>query len=444
MNELRNERAGGLKNRWRLMPLVAKRLCYLLIAMIVALSVLAAPALADDDGDDDAGTGPVGAVYVASNAEGGNETLTFFRFPDGSLAPGGPGVPTGGSGSGPDPFPPLRDDPLGSQDSLVVDQDNQLLFAVNAGSDDISVFAIEPDGLSLVDRHPSHGAFPVGAAVRDDTLYVLNAVGNSIAGFEVEDDGGLEHIQTCQLPDLPDGADGLITQTPGQVGFSPDGERLVVVSKEGLVLENFPTITLGNGRIHVYEVGDEGTLENCRNPTTTILSSNSSGGGKFPFSFTWSQHGHLLLTEVFGTGTSLAGGAVSSFALGDDGSLTPISESVGNYQGVTCWIVRSGSHAYVANFFTDNISSYEVDSDGQVTLSESEAATFGPGQTQEAIDMAVTDDGRFVYQLTPGSATIRPFEVDPTSGELTALTPVADGLNPHSGQAGIATVDFDD
>jgi hypothetical protein len=32
--------------------------------------------------------------------------------------------------------------------------------------------------------------------------------------------------------------------------------------------------------------------------------------------------------------------------------------------------------------------------------------------------------------------------VNSSSGALTALTPVADGLAPHSGQAGIVTVDF--
>ena len=453
MNELWNKRAGGSKNRWWLMPLVATRLWYLLIAMIVALSTLAAPALADGDNDDDGG-GPVGAVYVASNEFSGNEILTFLRFADGSLAPAGPGVPTGGLGTGPGLV--LPDDPIGSQNSLIVNQENQLLFAVNAASNDVSVFAIDPDGLTLVDRQSSGGAFPVSLAFDDDTLYVLNAVDHSIAGFEVDDDGELEHLQTCQLPDLPPGADPIlpgtatqsqqpvVTQTVGQVGFSPDGEKLVVVSKEGPLLENFPfEPLLGSGRIHVYDVhDDEGTLENCGDPTTTVLSSNSDGNAKFPFSFTWSKEGQLLLTEIFGAATSLTGSAVSSFALGDDGSLTPISESVGNGQAAMCWIVRSGKHVYVANFLSDNISSYKVENKGQLTLTNASAATFGPGGMESPIDMAVTDDGRFIYQLSPGSALIRPFEVDSSSGALTALTPVPDGQAPLSGQAGIATVDF--
>src|SRR5436309_5557823 len=61
---------------------------------------------------------PVGAVYVASNAYGGNSILMFLRFADGSLVPASQ-VPTGGLGSGPGVL--LADDPLASHHSLIVD-----------------------------------------------------------------------------------------------------------------------------------------------------------------------------------------------------------------------------------------------------------------------------------------------------------------------------------
>ena len=73
------------RNRLFAMAMVLSALC---------LSMIATPAVA-------AGmSGPVGAVYVASNAYSGNSILTFLRFADGSLAPAGQ-VPTGGRGSGP-------------------------------------------------------------------------------------------------------------------------------------------------------------------------------------------------------------------------------------------------------------------------------------------------------------------------------------------------------
>lgn len=439
-----SERARELKSRGRLSHVVPKRFWYLPIAMFVALSALAAPpqAYAKNRG------GPVGAVYMATNQSSGNEIVTFLRFANGSLVPAG-SVSTGGLGSGPGAF--LAADPLASKDSLVVDEQDRLLFAVNAGSDDVSVFRIDPTGLTFGSvPQSSDGVFPVGLAYDDHTLYVLNAGSNSVAGFQVHSDGTLTHLQTCLLPALPAGADPTVTtETASQVGFSPDGSKLLVVSKEGLLPQNFPTVlaTLGSGRVHVYDVNDDGTLANCGAPTTTVLPSNAGGGGKFPFAFTWGSNGQLLLTEVFGAATSLAGSAVSSFTLGADGSLTPISTSVANRQGATCWIVRSGNYVYVTNFVPDSISgyntisSYKVKTNGRLTLVSSAAASFGSGG-ESPIDAVVTSDGRFIYQLTPGSALVRSFKVNSTSGALTALTPVPDSQAPNSGQAGIATVDF--
>lgn len=404
-----------------------------------------------------AGGQPVGAVYVASNSYSGNQILAFPRYADGSLGPVEPGAPTGGLGSGPGQL--LADDPLGSQGSLIVDQANQRLFVVNAGSNDVSVFSIHGNTLTLVDRQSSDGAYPVSLALLDHTLYVLNAVGNSVAGFSVDSRGHLTHLSTCALPSLPSGANAVLpanpptqsaqpvmVQTPGQVGFSPDGTRLLVVSKEGPLLQpSFPfSTTLGSGRIHVYDVGGaQHTLLNCGSPTTTVLASNSSGNGKMPFSFGWTAQGQLLLLEVFGSKTDFAGGAMSSFALQSNDTLTPISTSIASGETAPCWLVRSGSNVYVANNVPnsfippDVISGYVVNSKGQVAPSPAVAATVASDLT----DMAITADGHFIYQMATGSSQVWPFRVGST-GALSGLTPVADGQPPSSGNVGIATVDF--
>ena len=423
------------------------------VVALLALAV-AAPTLAS--GTAAAGP-PVGAVYVASNSYSGNRILAFPRYGDGSLGAVEQGVPTGGLGSGPGLL--LADDPLGAQSSLIVDQPDQLLFVVNAGSDDVSVLSIHGNTLTLVDRQSSDGAFPVSLALFNHTLYVLNAAGNSVAGFAVDHGGHLTHLQTCALPSLPSGAQPVLAgtqtqspqpvmvQTAGQVGFSPDGSRLLVVSKEGPRLQpGFPfSTTIGAGRIHVYDVGaSQHTLLNCGTPTTTTLSSNGSSNGKMPFSFGWTAQGQLLLLEVFGSTTSFGGGAVSSFALHADDTLTPISTSVPNGETAPCWLVRSGPNVYVANNVSNSssqpnaISSYVVNSKGQLAATPAVAATIGSSLT----DMAITADGHTIYQLATGSAQVWPFRVA-SSGALTGLTPVADGQPQHSGQVGIATVDFE-
>jgi hypothetical protein len=47
------------------------------------------------------------------------------------------------------------------QGSLILNEYNTFLFAVNAGSNEISAFAAGPSGLTLVDKVPSGGVRPI-------------------------------------------------------------------------------------------------------------------------------------------------------------------------------------------------------------------------------------------------------------------------------------------
>ena len=58
----------------------------------------------------------------------------------------------------------MATDPLGSNGSLAVDTKEMRLFAVNAGSDSVSVFKIKPGGITLLDTSPSQGQYPVSLA----------------------------------------------------------------------------------------------------------------------------------------------------------------------------------------------------------------------------------------------------------------------------------------
>src|SRR6266704_4168892 len=99
-----------------------------------------------------------GAVYVLTN-QVENAVAVFTRTAFGTLTPAGE-FPTGGAG---DPVPQGTDpatDPLASQGALIFDQGHQFLFAVNAGSNQISVFQITPSGLDLIDVVDSGGVRP--------------------------------------------------------------------------------------------------------------------------------------------------------------------------------------------------------------------------------------------------------------------------------------------
>src|ERR1051325_4007887 len=78
-----------------------------------------------------------GAVYVMTNAPA-NSVVVFHRNHDGTLTRGG-SFSTHGAGFG------SGVDPLGSQGALTLTSDHRLLLAVNAGSNDISIFGVKGD-----------------------------------------------------------------------------------------------------------------------------------------------------------------------------------------------------------------------------------------------------------------------------------------------------------
>src|SRR5216117_1886790 len=107
-------------------------------ATLIGLSLLPASA---------ASGGAAGAVYALTNSTAGNAVVVYQRGADGSLTPDGL-FATGGLGTG---------SSLGSQGGVIVSDDHQLLFAVNAGDNTISSFRIRPDGLELADTASSGG-----------------------------------------------------------------------------------------------------------------------------------------------------------------------------------------------------------------------------------------------------------------------------------------------
>src|SRR6266480_6765529 len=79
-----------------------------------------------------------GHLYVNDNSAGTNTIAAFDRHADGTLTaiPGSP-FPAGGSGAGAG---------IGSQGALQESADGKYLLAVDAGSDQISVLRIGPEG----------------------------------------------------------------------------------------------------------------------------------------------------------------------------------------------------------------------------------------------------------------------------------------------------------
>ncbi len=118
-------------------------------------------------------------IYVETNLKPANSIRAFERGDLGQLSEiaGSPFL-TGGSGSG---YNGVAVGPEDSDQEIITNQDHSLLFAINAGSDSISVFRINNDGsLKPVEGSPflSGGNDPVSLDISGHILYVANKSGD--------------------------------------------------------------------------------------------------------------------------------------------------------------------------------------------------------------------------------------------------------------------------
>jgi 6-phosphogluconolactonase len=319
-------------------------------------------------------------IYVQSNDAQHNEVLVFERAADGVPAPVG-SVATGGRGTG-EPH-------LASQSSLALTGDGRRLLVVNAGSDDVSLLAVEAGGLRVLDRAASGGAAPTSVAAAGTLVYVLNNGSASIAGFRIEDER-LVALEGSRRGLSSAGAD------PAQIAFSRDGRTLAVTER-------------GTDSISTFAVDERGYAEG----PSTIPSS-----GRTPYGFDFTRDGAMIVTEAFGGAVGEA--AASSYALSDS-RLARISGSVADTRSEVCWaaVTGDGRFAYVTNFGDGTISSYAIAADGSLTLREAVAGSTRLGE-KGIRDEAITRDGRHLYAIDADSRQMFGWAIG-ADGELAAI-----------------------
>lgn len=344
-----------------------------------------------------AGAGVAGAVYVMTNQPSGNSVMAFDRAPNGALTLKGT-FPTGSLGMG------SGNDPLGSQGALILSGDGHFLFAVNAGSNNISVMAVCDKGLCLADNVSSYGTEPVSLTLYKNLLYVLNAGGTpNITGFVLDSNGRLTHV-----PGSTRSLAGGSTAAPAQVGFSPDGSFLVATEKATNLIDTYRVLPNGLS---------EGPVSN-------------TSSGATPFGFTFAQSGALVVSEAGGGtgGTS----AASSYRISPSGLLMTLSGSVGDTQMAGCWALgtNNGRVVYVSNAGSDSLSAYAVGSGGSLTLLNAVAATTG----STPIDTAMSSTSLYLYALDDGTGEISAYRVEPNG----TLTPISGASGLPAGSQGIA------
>jgi 6-phosphogluconolactonase len=243
-----------------------RRRVLLMLATIVAAGTTAAYAQPLADANLQLPFIPFGAVYTQTNAVDGNAVLIYDRALDGRLRPAG-SVRTGGSGTG---------EGLGSQGAVALSDDERWLLAVNAGSDDVSVFEVQLRGLRLVDRVHAGGTQPISVTIHGRFVYVVNNGSDSIAGFTLSRRG--------QLEPLP-GSTRALSQSgsgPAEVAFNAAGDLLVVTEKN-------------TNRIVTFAIDRDGL------PGDAKVHASS---GQTPFGFAFGRRDRLFVSEAFGGAAS--------------------------------------------------------------------------------------------------------------------------------------------
>ena len=323
-------------------------------------------------------------MFVQTDNVAGNQVVAYHRNPNGTLVPAG-SYSTGGLGG---VLNGSAVDHLASQGSLTYDPQQNLLYAVNAGSNTVSVFSVRGDQLALRQIVPSGGFFPVSVAVHGNSVYVLNGLSANVQGF-VSFFGHLYSLPGSNRSlgiTVPSDTTQFVS-TPGQVAFTPDGSRLIVTTKAS------------GSDIDVFRAGPFGYLS----PSPVV----NAEPGNVPFAVTFDPVGHVVVADA---GTN----AVSTYALSPNGTLNSIS-TVATGQSATCWIASAQGAYFASNAGSATVSSLaEQVFSGQLSLLGATPTDAG------TVDAAPSAGGQFLYVQTGGTGTVDEFQVGP-GGSLAAV-----------------------
>lgn len=313
------------------------------------------------------------AVYTETNAADGNQILVYRRTHDGGLRLADR-VDTRGLGTGAG---------LGNQGALALSRDGRRLYAVNAGSNDISVFAAVGNRLLLVQKIASGGERPISLTLHGDLLYVLNEGSSHITGFYVGDDRRLHAIAGSTRALSAPGVDA------AEVSFNVFGDVLAVTEKS-------------TNKIVLFDV-----VDGIAQPGHVRDSQ-----GATPFGFAFDRHDNLIVSEAFGGMPGAS--ATSSYELdGAEFPLETVSGSINAGQTAACWVAvtRNGRYAYVTNTGSGTITGFRVGRNGALSLLDASGVTATTGSGSAPADVAASHDGRQLFALTANIGAISAYRV---------------------------------
>lgn len=343
-----------------------------------------------------------GAVFALTNAVN-NAVVAFNRNADGTLTKTGE-YPTGGHGQGVD---------FDSQGGLQLSADHKFLYAVNPASDEVTVYEVNGSSLKKIQCIYA-GDQPLSITLSNNGFaYAMDGsvASTGIFGFKVDQKTGiLSPITNSTI------ATSTPIGVPGTVTFSPDGRTLILTNKVGSTIDQ-------------YSVGANGDA---------VLETTYASTGLRPFGAIFGKSNTLYVVE---SGLPAFGNAgLSTYYLDKVDTnplLKPVTKSEKNQQTDGCWVIVTPDEkfAFTASFITNAISSYKVAANGTATLIKEVAAS--PGEGTEPVDLALSADGQYLYNLQRGGGAISGWQIQ-ADGSLKTLSnsfgagqgiPVGDGAS---------------
>lgn len=374
--------------------------CGSVLAATIGLFGAAVPASAST------GSPVVGYTYLDGNTAGANTIDGFARHADGSVTPlAASPFAAGGAGTGKG---------LASQGAIQATRDGRFLLAVDAGSNQISVLRIAPNGTPVLIGHPvpSGGDNPVSIAISPVGLvYVANSgAGNSnYTGFRLEPGGALTRIigSTVSVPGDP----GL-----GDVFFNGPGNLLIGTRT-------------GTSLIDSFVVTPTGRLAAAHGSPYT-----GQGLGQLGAEFSPTSPSQLFVSNAH-NGPGL--GTVSAYRDSLLGQLTAVGNSpFADNQTAPCWVEIShdGRYLFTVNTGSASVSSYAINSNGSLSLIGSTPIANGGGD----IDARLSPDGSTLTVDGSAAHILSVFAVH--GGHLTELPSSPVPLPAGGTPSGVATV----
>ncbi|KDR76703.1 hypothetical protein GALMADRAFT_96414 [Galerina marginata CBS 339.88] len=342
-----------------------------------------------------------GAAYFITNDLSGNEVVSMNIGPNGKLGSMS-SVSAGGRGALGIRLP--APDPLFSQGSVQVHTAARILVTVNAGSNTVSMFNINPTNpskLSMIGTPTSsEGEFPISVAINSKATMVCVLNGGAVNGIN------------CYTPDAKLGLIaipntlrylGLNVTTPpsgpvataSTIVFSEDDQTLIVAVKG----------PPAPGFLAAWSIAADGSLS-----AEAVKSLPATGGG-FMFSLTPIPGKNAFLSADPGSGFDI----FNFTGLSATSSVVPIKGQI-----TTCWssyAPKSGNF-FLTDLGNSTITEVNIDSNLKGSIVKSYPQAIGSGTIDNAIASIGGND--FLYVLTPGANLVNVLAVN-TPGKAVAL-----------------------